>query len=145
MDFDSVLMSLRIKYIEGNASINSKEYTKTQIDCSYNSAGRIDDGTEVVQNTTEPTVLCFWCWLSPPGAHHGCQAGLAAAAVQPGIPDTLRWRLWWICLLRALWPPSDPSYWETSVSDPDLTHSLSRTHTLVQMHTSCILYCSRHH
>lgn len=59
MDFDSVLMSLRIKYIEGNASVNSKEYTKTQIDCSYNSSGRTDDGIEVVQNTTEPTVLYF--------------------------------------------------------------------------------------
>lgn len=55
MDFDSVLINLRIKCIEGNASINYKEYTKT----SYNSSGRTDDGIEVVQKTTEPTVLNF--------------------------------------------------------------------------------------
>lgn len=74
----------------------------------------------------------------PPGAHHGCQADLAAAALHSGIPDTLRWWLWWICLLLALWPPSDPSYWETSVSDwprPNIlpyshTHTDSNTHFL---------------
>lgn len=44
MDFDSVLMSLRIKYIEGNASISYKEYTKTQIDGAYNSSEKTDDG-----------------------------------------------------------------------------------------------------
>lgn len=36
-------------------------------------------------------------------------SGMAAAQLHSGIPDTQRWRLWWICLLLALWPPTDPS------------------------------------
>lgn len=60
-------------------------------------------------------------------------ADLAAEPLHSGIPDTPRWWLWWICLLLALWPLSDPSYWETSVSDwprPNTlpTHTHSNTH-----------------
>ena len=62
-------------------------------------------------------------------------AGLAAAVLHSGIPDTPRWRLWWICLLLALWPPSDPSYWETSVSDWPRPNMLPCSHTHRVKHT----------
>lgn len=56
--------------------------------------------------------------------------GLATAELHYWIPDTSSWWLWWICLLLALWPSSDPSYWETSVSAwPRLSHTLVRVHS----------------
>lgn len=62
-------------------------------------------------------------------------ASLAAAALHSGILDTPRWRLWWICLLLALWPPSDPSYWETSVCDWPRPNMLPHSHTHWLKHT----------
>ncbi len=62
-------------------------------------------------------------------------AGPAAAALHSGILDTPRWRLWWICLLLALWPPSDPSYWETSVCDWPRPNTLPHSHTHWLKHT----------
>lgn len=86
----------------------------------------------------------LYLWSCPPGAHHGYQAGLAAAALHSGIPDTLRWRLWWICLLLALWPPSDPSYWETSVSDWPTPNMLPHTHTHCLKHTLPVAFTACH-
>lgn len=53
MDLNSVLMSLRIKYIEGN----SRNYKKSQIDGAYNSWG--GQAVELRLFRTEPNVLYF--------------------------------------------------------------------------------------
>lgn len=133
MHLNSVLMSLRTKWIKLFYKLWI-EYTLSKIDGADN-AWRGQDRWWIWGCSEENWTRSSACTpFSPPGVHHGCQAGLAAAAVQSGIPDTLRWRLWWICLLLALWPPSDPSYWETSVSDPDQTHPLARTHTASNTH-----------